>query len=139
MQFSTQISINSTPEHIWSLLIDLSAWSSWNATITSTEGSIEIGNKIKIEVTANPGKAFPVKVTELIEPRSLVFTGGMPLGLFKGVRTFTLTPKGSATEFAMSEVYSGPLARMITKSIPDLQPSFDDFAASLKQRAELSS
>jgi hypothetical protein len=28
--------------------------------------------------------------------RQLVFTGGMPLGLFKGVRTYTLVAQGSA-------------------------------------------
>jgi hypothetical protein len=66
-----------------------------------------------------------------------VWSGGMPLGLFKGERTFTLTPtRGGDVEFSMSEVFSGPLAGLIGKSIPDLQPAFDEFAASLKRRAE---
>jgi hypothetical protein len=64
----------------------------------------------------------------------------MPLGLFKGVRTFTLTPQGSgATKFTMREEYTGPLLGMIWKSMPNLQPSFDQFAAGLKSRAEQSS
>ena len=36
----------------------------------------------------------------------------------------------------MTEVYSGLMAGMITKSIPDLQPSFDEFAVALKAEAE---
>jgi hypothetical protein len=40
------------------------------------------------------------------------------------------------TGFAMDETYSGLLAPLITKSIPDLQPAFDTFAVDLKRRAE---
>ena len=61
----------------------------------------------------------------------------MPLGLFKGVRTFTLTPRGDdGTDFKLREEYSGPMLGLIWKSMPDLGPSFDKFARGLKQRAE---
>ena len=61
----------------------------------------------------------------------------MPLGLFKGQRTYSVTSEGDGTvTFAMREVFSGLLAPLITKSIPDLQPSFDEFAANLKTRSE---
>jgi hypothetical protein len=67
----------------------------------------------------------------------MVFTGGMPLGLFKGVRTYTLEPGGAGgTAFKMREEYTGPLLGMIWKSIPDLGPSFQQFANGLKARAE---
>jgi hypothetical protein len=70
----------------------------------------------------------------------MVWTGGMPLGLFKGERTFTLTPRDDgAVEFAMREVFSGLFSPMIERSIPDLQPAFDEFAAALKKKAESSS
>ncbi len=52
------------------------------------------------------------------------------------MRTYMLTPKGGGVEFAMREVFSGLMAPLITRSIPDLQPSFDEFAAALKRRAE---
>jgi hypothetical protein len=69
-------------------------------------------------------------------PARMVWSGGMPLGLFKGVRTFTLTPQGDSVRFEMREVFSGPLSPLIERSLPDLQPAFDEFAASLKRRAE---
>jgi hypothetical protein len=51
-------------------------------------------------------------------------------------RTYTLTPDGDGTRFVMREEYTGPLAGMIFKSVPDLGPSFQKFADGLKQRAE---
>jgi len=38
----------------------------------------------------------------------------------------------------MREVYSGPMLGLIWRSMPDLGPSFDKFAAGLKERAERS-
>lgn len=136
MQFATDTMINAPAQRVWAILVDLPAWKSWNSTIVRTEGTIALGNKVKVEVTAYPGKAFAVKVTESVAQSKLVFTGGLPLGLFKGIRTFTLAPSGETTIFTMCEVYSGPMSSMITRSIPDLQPSFDEFAACLKNHAE---
>jgi hypothetical protein len=67
------------------------------------------------------------------------FTGGMPLGLFKGVRSYTLAAgKSGGTLFTMREEYTGPMAASIGKSIPDLNPSFEQFASGLKARVESS-
>ena len=66
----------------------------------------------------------------------MVWSGGMPFGLFKGVRTYTLEATGVGTRFGMREEFSGLLAPLIARSIPDMQPAFDQFAAALKHRAE---
>ena len=58
------------------------------------------------------------------------------MGLFRGVRTYTLEPNGGGTSFRMREEYTGPLLGMIWRSIPDLGPSFKQFADGLKARAE---
>ena len=61
----------------------------------------------------------------------------MPLGLFKGERTFTLEPgSDGSVEFSMREEYTGLMAPLIGRSIPDLQPAFDEFANDLKRAAE---
>jgi hypothetical protein len=60
----------------------------------------------------------------------------MPLGLFRGVRTFTLQPAGMGTDFRIREEYSGPLLPLIWRSMPDLAPSFRQFADGLKRRVE---
>jgi hypothetical protein len=57
----------------------------------------------------------------------------------QGRATYTLTPQGGGTtKFNMREEYSGPLTSMIWRSIPDLGPSFTQFANGLKQKAESS-
>ena len=67
----------------------------------------------------------------------MTWTGGMPLGLFKGVRTYELDPAGDGVvHFKMREEYTGPMLPMIWRSIPDLGPSFQEFARSLKAAAE---
>ena len=54
-----------------------------------------------------------------------------------GVRTFTLAPgTDGTTRFTMREEYTGPLLPLIWRSMPDLGPSFRQFATGLKQRAE---
>src|ERR1035438_4081913 len=44
---------------------------------------------------AAPGRVFPVTVTDFDPPARLRFSGGMPLGLFRGVRTFEVSPGGT--------------------------------------------
>jgi hypothetical protein len=61
----------------------------------------------------------------------------MPLGLFRGVRTYTLSADdGGHTSFRMREEYTGPLLPLIWRSMPDLGPSFSTFAEGLKRRVE---
>ena len=95
------------------------------------------GGRSPSTVRPHPGRSFPVKVTAFEPAARLEFTGGMPLGLFKGVRTYTLAPRpGAMTEFVVREEYTGPLLGLIWRSMPDLGPSFQQFADGLKQRVE---
>jgi hypothetical protein len=128
--------IEATPEQVWPVLADTAAWPDWNSGVSKVDGRLALGQKLSITVSANPGRAFPVKVVQLSEPAQMVFVGGMPLGLFTGKRTYTLSPEATGTRFAMREEYSGPLAGVIFKSIPDLGPSFRQFADGLKARVE---
>jgi len=134
--YEAEATIAAPPETVWGILTDAPAYSAWDSGVQKVDGTIAPGEKIKVVSEANPGRAFPVKVTQFEPGRSMVWSGGMPLGLFKGVRTFTLTPDGPATRFVMREEYTGPLLPMIWKSMPDLGPSFEQFARGLKAKAE---
>jgi hypothetical protein len=105
--------------------------------VEGVEGRIVPGEKITVRSHANPDRAFPVKVTEFAPGQRMTWSGGMPLGLFKGVRTFTLAPgTDGTTRFTMREEYTGPLLPLIWRSMPDLGPSLRQFANGLKQHAE---
>jgi hypothetical protein len=100
-------------------------------------GRIAPSEKVTVYAKATPGRAFPLTVAEFEPNRKMVWSGGLPFGLFTGRRTYTLTPaKDGTVEFAMREEFGGLLAPLITRSIPDLQPAFDAFAADLKRQAE---
>jgi hypothetical protein len=63
----------------------------------------EAGSRIEITIRskAAPGRSFPVNVTTFEQPWRLKVSGGMPMGLFKGVRTYSLSEDGSGgTQFA---------------------------------------
>jgi hypothetical protein len=136
--YDASATIDASPDVVWAILVDVDAYSAWDSGVERVEGRIAPGEKLKVVSKANPGRAFPVKVTEFEPGRRMTWTGGMPLGLFKGVRTFTLSPQGAgSTEFRMREEYTGPLLPLVWRSMPDLQPSFDQFASGLKQRAEI--
>jgi hypothetical protein len=135
--YDASATIAADAEAVWAVLTDAPGYADWDSGVQRVEGRIAPGERIKVVSEANPGRAFPVKVTEFTPSRSMTWSGGMPLGLFRGVRTFALTPDaGGATRFTMREEYSGPLLPLIWRSMPDLGPSFRQFADGLKARAE---
>lgn len=135
--YSVTRTINAQPQIIWDLLTNAGAYPQWNPAVLGIEGRIEDGSKIKLTSIVNPDRQFTLNVTEVRAPNHMVWWDGMPLGLFKGVRTFEVTPQGDGTsEFKMEEVYSGLMAPLITKSIPDQTDAFNQFADGLKEAAE---
>jgi hypothetical protein len=135
--FQAAVSIEASAERVWTLLADVARWPAWNTTVDKVDGQVVLGATVTVHAKLSPGRAFPVKVAELDAPRRMVWRGGMPRGLFVGTRTFTLAPEsGGQVRFEMREEFTGLLAPLITKSIPDLQPAFDEFARCLKTGAE---
>ncbi len=135
--YEASADIHSSPDRIWSLLTEAGNYPTWNPTVDRIEGTIRPGETIKVFVKVNPGRAFPVRVTQFEPGRRMVWSGGMPLGLFKGERTYDLTPAGPGqVHFKMREEYTGPMLPLIWGSIPNLGPAFQEFAQSLKAAAE---
>jgi hypothetical protein len=129
--------IAASPEAVWAVLSDGASWPSWDSGVDAVEGRIEADETVKIRSQAAPGRSFPVQVTRFDPPTGLRFSGGMPLGLFRGVRTYEVSEGADGlTAFRMREEYSGLLLPLIWRSMPDLGPSFQRFARGLKQRVE---
>lgn len=134
--FEIRCMIDTTPDKVWAFLTDARALESGGLGVLRLDGTIAPGARLKVWSEASPNRAFALRVAELAPHRRMVWSGGMPLGLFTGVRTFTLTPAGRKTEFHMREEFSGLLAPLIGRSIPDLTPSFEKFAHGLRALAE---
>jgi hypothetical protein len=131
--------IKASPQVVWDLLTDPSSYQNWNPAVLSIEGAMSPGGTITLVSVASPQRTFSLTVTAMQAPVRMVWSDGMPLGLFRGVRTYHLDPAGSGTAFSMTEEFSGPLAGLIIKAIPDLTESFNQFADGLKAAAERAS
>ncbi|MEL7168350.1 MAG: SRPBCC domain-containing protein, partial [Bacteroidota bacterium] len=137
--FEARTRIAASPETIWAVLTDAPGFPEWEPNVERIEGTIAPGEKITVHTSFSPDRAFPVKVAVFEPPRRMVWRGGMPFGLFVGERTFTLTPQpDGTTEVHTREEFRGLLSPLIGRSIPDLTPTFEQFAAALKTRAEAS-
>jgi hypothetical protein len=136
MEFAAETVIDATPEAVWAVLTDLPGWPGWDSGVLEVSGSIAPGAKVGARSIANPKRSFAARVVELDPPRRMVWKGGMPLGLFSGVRTFTVAPVDGGTRVTVREVFSGPLLRLIGRTIPDLGPSVRQFVAGLAERVE---
>lgn len=130
--------IDAPPERVWTLLTDAAGYTSWNATVLSLDGHVSEGGTIALVSEVNPKRTFKLRVSGVEPPTRMVWSDGMPLGLFSGTRTF-LTEAGAddGTRFTMEELYTGPLAPLVTRAIPDMTDSFERFADGLKAAAEV--
>jgi uncharacterized protein YndB with AHSA1/START domain len=135
-EYSVRREIAAPVDRVWALLTDASTYARWNGSLLSIDGDIVEGGTVSLVARANPGRTFTLSVSDVRAPTRMTWSDGMPLGLFRGVRTFELTDRAGATVFSMSEVYSGPLAGLISRSIPDMTASFQQFADGLKEAAE---
>lgn len=131
--------IDAEPNTIWEILINAKTLVEGDVGITRLEGDIRLGNKIKLWAEVGGDRAFPIKIIEMDYNRKMVWQGGMPLGLFKGTRVFSLTKGTDATVFKLREDYTGPMVPIIWKSMPDMAPSFEQFVLGVKRLAEAKS
>lgn len=134
--YSVGINITADPARIWSLLTTASDFARWNSTVQSIEGNIAAGEKIKLRATVAPDRVFKLAISDVVPEKQMVWSDGFA-PMFKGVRTFTLTPReDGTTDFAMEEVFSGMMLPMIAGSLPDFGPVFEQYVRDLKREAE---
>jgi hypothetical protein len=136
MEFQATTEIDAAPEAVWAVLTNAGRWPAWEPNVTRVEGQIAPGERITVHTRLSE-RAFPATVEVFVPGERMVWASGMPLGLFRGARTFTLEPLGPGrTRVTTRERFSGLLLPLIGRTIPDLQPAFDKFAAALKAEVE---
>ena len=128
--------IAASPEAVWAILTDARRLVERRLGVTRIDGEMRLGARLQIWSEASPGRAFPLRVAEFEPARRMVWHGGMPLGLFRGVRQFNLAGKSTGSSFHMREEFSGLLLPLIWRSMPDLTASFEKFADGVKAAAE---
>lgn len=135
MQVETSITISAPPSTAWRVLTSPDLLTR-DTGILKFHGELRPGARIKLWSEVAPNRAFSMRVTAFDIDRRMIWKGGMPFGLFTGTRTFTLSGGDRETVLDIREVFTGPMAGLITKSMPDLQPSFEKFAKAVKHMSE---
>lgn len=128
---SVSINVSADPSIIWNLLVNASDYPRWNSTIISIDGSIAVGEKIRLKSTLAPKRVFKLKVKSLVNGKEMVWGDG------QGTRIYLLTPNADGTTtFAMNEKIGSFMFPLYEKHIPSFDKSFEQFAADLKKEAE---
>jgi hypothetical protein len=130
-----EVKILADAQCIWSLLTDAQGFSRWNSTVTSIEGEIREGQRLRVRAPGTD-RRFTPKVSGVVPNQRMTWTGGFA-PMFKGVRTFELRPgSDGSTDFVMQEDFSGLILPLVKRSLPDFGPIFERYANDLKREAE---
>lgn len=128
---SVSIDIKADAAIVWALLTKASDYPRWNSTVTSIEGNIALGEKIKLKSTLDAKRTFKLNVKEFDAEKKLVWGDG------QGNRIYTITKNGKGTvTFSMTEKIGGLMFPMYAKMIPPFDESFEQFASDLKKESE---
>ena len=134
MEYTVGINIQAKADKVWKIMTNAPDFPRWNSTIKSMEGKIALGQTIKLVATISPTRTFNLRVIEFEAGKRMVWSDGN--AMFKGVRTYTVTPKpDGTTDFTMAEVYTGLMMLMIAGSLPDFTASFEQYVSDLKKEA----
>lgn len=135
-RYAVDTTIAAPPEVVWRVLVEDMPRDPVPFGIRRIEGNLARGGRLKLWSEVAPKRAFRLRVATFDAPRRMVWRGGLPFGLFTGRRTFTIGAADGGSHFAMEEVFTGLLSGPITRSMPDLGPSFATFADALTRKAE---
>jgi hypothetical protein len=119
-------------------LTDAQGFPRWNSTVSSIEGQIRDGERLRLRAPGTD-RTFTPTVSGVVPNERMTWTGGFA-PLFRGVRTFALQQRDDgSTDFAMEERFSGLMLPLAKGSLPDFGPIFERYANDLKREAERAS
>lgn len=140
-ELKTAITINSTPEKVWSILTDFGNYPKWNPFVTSLTGDVKVGNKIAVRIEP-PGASvnnFKPTVTAFEPNKKLSWLGVFLFrGVFDGEHIFELTDNRNGTiTFIQQENFTGLLVPFFKKMLDNnTRKGFEAFNNKLKELAE---
>ncbi len=103
-----EIMINATPDEVWSVITDPSAYGEWNPIFVEYEGEFAEGKTLELQMKMGDGDPTPVQVEvkDLVPDEWLHQGGGYPLILTYDHNWF-LEPVPEGTRVTQYEYYTG--------------------------------
>ena len=135
--FEAATRIDAGPDDVWAVLVDVGSWRDWDSGVDRVEGRVALGEQLTIYATMIRNRPFTVTVTDIRPREAMRWRGGLPFGLAVIERTYHLDAQDDGgTVVTVREDHTGPLAALLGRRTPDLNPSFRQFCDGLKVRAE---
>jgi len=137
----SQLDIDATPQRVWRVLTDLSAYPDWNPFIVRAEGLVHAGSRLVLRMQPVGGRPITLKptVVEAVEGACLRWRGtvGIP-GLLDAEHVFRLTERNNGgSTLHQDEHFTGLLVPLMKASLRrSTLPAFAQMNEALKRRAE---
>jgi hypothetical protein len=140
-QLKSQIDIDATPERVWQVLSDFSAYPQWNPFITRAEGRPQPSSRLvmRMQPVGARGVTLRPTVLEATPGHRLRWLGRFGIrGIFDAEHSFTITPRAEGgVRLSQDEDFRGVLVPLLARSLDrHTQPAFEAMNAALKLRAE---
>lgn len=137
-EINTEIIIRTNPERVWAILTSFKAYPTWNPFIISIEGTLEVGNLIKVRIKPPESKemAFAPRILVLEDNQKLSWKGKVLFsGIFDGLHSFELIDnKDGTTTFKQTERFTGILVWLF--DMTKTKKGFEMMNQKLKKLAE---
>src|SRR5215211_8829895 len=137
----SSIDIEAPAEKVWELLLDFTAYPTWNPFITRAEGTVQAGGRLTLRMQPVSGSAVTLRptVVEVVDGHRLRWQGRLGVrGLFDADHLFIVEPQGAAgSRLIQQEQFSGLLVPFLQRSLDrGTLPAFQAMNSALKDRAE---
>lgn len=138
---SHKINIDSSKEKVWQVLSNFSCYNKWNSLVPMASGSLQVGEKLKIQVSLPSSEPmnYQVTIVDVKENEYLKWLGHFKLpGLFDGLHSYRLlTISCDKTELIHEEKFSGLLVPFVWRSLaPKFNTRFSESNQRLKHFVE---
>ena len=135
--FESEALINARASTVWEVITDAGNLTVWESGITAIDGELRNGGTIRIKTADAGGRHPPAPRPSRLPGEVMTWTSGLPLGLLKRVRTFTLSPRAGRTHLVVKEQVSRPLAGLPGNTRPDTAHALNEYVNAVMNRAEL--
>ena len=133
--FHAEITIDATPEEVWSVLTDASNYAAWNPLLVPISGEIREGGEVEYRMTQPDGTQSIMKSTveKVVALKELHQRAGIP-GILTAHHSYRLEPTQGGTRLIQHEVDNG--VAMLFWDSSWVQPTYEAVNQALKLRVE---
>jgi len=133
--FHAEITIDATPEEVWSVLTDVSNYAAWNPLLVPISGGIREGAEVEYRMTQPDGTQSVMKsrVGKVVALKELHQHAGIT-GILTAHHSYRLEPTQGGTRLLQHEVDNG--VAMLFWDSSWVQPTYEEVNQALKRHVE---